>query len=336
MQDAINTINTTKESDPSTRTATRPSELRAPSAPGVPAVASLPKTLALCLRESRPSVQIVFLLRFTVAFLMSARISGAGLTAFAPAACAWGTATSYVYLVNGVHDAPEDRMNNNGRPISSGELPLARARLVSWVLAASALTVAAVSGGWVLPALVAAQLICGYAYSAPHLALKRRTSTAVLDILFLGGLTFAAGWLSGGAAGELLPVLAFGGAMTLWMGAVGALVKDLSDVRGDTAAGRRTALVRWGERRARTVCAITPVMVGLAYTATAVVAAPRLLPSALPLLAGALVTARLVRVTSSDEPRSRSRLPYRAFMVTQYGACLAQLGAELVALRVAG
>ncbi|MGW3172469.1 UbiA family prenyltransferase [Streptomyces sp. NPDC001153] len=155
------------------------------------------------------------------------------------------------------------------------------------------------------------------------------TSTTVAAVLLLGGLTFAAGWTTAGGRTDALPVIVFGGALTLWMGAVGALVKDLSDVRGDAAAGRRTALIRWGERRARVVCALNPVALGLAYLTTAAAVVPSLLVSAVILSAGALVTAHLVRTTSSDAPRSRSRLPYRAFMLTQYATCLVQLTTEL-------
>ncbi|MGN5379485.1 hypothetical protein ACQ4WX_26040 [Streptomyces lasalocidi] len=75
-------------------------------------------------------------------------------------------------------------------------------------------------------------------------------------------------------------MIVFGGALTPWMGMAGALVQDLSDVRGDTAAGRRTALVLRGERRARLVCALNPVALALAFLTTSVAVAPSLLPSA--------------------------------------------------------
>ncbi|MFH8348997.1 UbiA family prenyltransferase [Streptomyces sp. NPDC018045] len=285
---------------------------------------AIPLSLLLCLTEARPSVQIIFLLRFSTAFLLAEPAASAGPAAFAVAAAAWTCATTYVYLINGVHDAPEDRLNSNGRPISSGRLSPERAKVIAWGLAALALLLAALGPVPYLTALVAAQLLCGYAYSAPRIALKRRTSTAVLCILALGGLTFAAGWAcAGGGSRAALPVLVFGTVMTLWMGAVGAMVKDLSDLAGDAAAGRRTALIRWGERRARMICAINPLLLGVAYTAVAATAVPVLLPSALLLLCGALATAALTATTSSSEPRNRSRLPYRAFMFTQYAACTA-------------
>ncbi|MFI6687711.1 UbiA family prenyltransferase [Streptomyces sp. NPDC050485] len=277
-------------------------------------------------------MQVIFLLRFTAAFLPSSQISGAGLMRFLPSAAAWGLATMYAYLVNGVHDAPEDRMNGNGRPISSGELSPLRGMYVARVLAVLALLIASVTESLALVLLVAAQLLCGHAYSAPRIALKVRTSTASLAVLLLGGLTFAAGWVSGGATEHPLPILLFGGAMTLWMACVGALVKDLSDLRGDAAVGRRTALILWGERRARIVCAATPLAIGLLYLLSSVTVAPSLLPSAFVLLAGAVATTYFVRTTSSDEPRNRSRLPYKAFMVTQYGACLTEIATELVQL----
>ncbi|WP_328285856.1 UbiA family prenyltransferase [Streptomyces sp. A1-5] len=273
---------------------------------------------------------IVFLLRFSTAFLLAGSVAPVRPAAFACGAAAWTCATTYVYLVNGVHDAPEDRLNANGRPISGGRLAPERARAIARVLALLALLLAALGPVPLLTPLVAAQLLCGYAYSAPRIALKRRTATAVPCILALGGLTFAAGWLCAGAdRRDALPVLVLGTVLTLWMGAVGAPVKDLSDLRGDAAAGRRTALIRGCARRARLICAINPLVLGAAYTAVAATATPVLLPSALLLLGGALAIAVLTATTSSSEPRGRSRLPYRAFMVTQYAACAAALCAAL-------
>ncbi|MDI3384700.1 hypothetical protein QIS99_00465 [Streptomyces sp. B-S-A8] len=78
------------------------------------------------------------------------------------------------------------------------------------------------------------------------------------------------------------------------------------------------------------MCAVTPLAVGLLYVTAAAATDRTLLPAALVLLAGAVVTARLVRVTSSAEPRERSRLPYKSFMLTQYGACLTQIAVELL------
>ncbi|MFH8404373.1 UbiA family prenyltransferase [Streptomyces sp. NPDC018019] len=287
---------------------------------------SIVLSLVLCLIEARPSVQVIFLLRLSAAFLLAGPVTSVTPAAFGLTAAAWACATTYVYLINGVHDAPEDRLNSNGRPISSGRLSPGRAKVIAWCLALTALLIAALGPVRHLTVLVAAQLLSGYAYSAPRIALKRRTSTAVLCILALGGLTFAAGWsCAGGESRAGLPVLVFGTVMTLWMGAVGAMVKDLSDLAGDAAAGRRTVLVRWGERRARAICATNPLVLGVAYTAIAATAVPVLLPSALLLLCGALATAALTVTTSSSEPRSRSRLPYRAFMVTQYAACTAAL-----------
>ncbi|GHF41942.1 homogentisate phytyltransferase [Streptomyces mashuensis] len=274
-------------------------------------------------------MQVVFLLRFSAAYLLAGpAVSGSGV--FLTAGGAWVAATAYTYLVNGVHDAPEDRVNGNGRPVSRGDLPVRDARRVARGLVGVALLLAAVSGvGWLLP-LVGAHLLCGYAYSAPRIALKRSTPTAVAAVLVLGGLTFAAGWVSGGAGAGGGTVLAFGTVMTLWMGAVGALVKDLSDLRGDAAAGRRTALVVWGERRARAVCAVNPLAVALPFLLVALFRIPLLILPALFLTTGAVATAVLTLRTSSDQPRRISRLPYRAFMVTQYAACSALLLAALL------
>ncbi|OIJ92207.1 hypothetical protein BIV25_28310 [Streptomyces sp. MUSC 14] len=194
-------------------------------------------------------MQAVFLLRFTVAFLMGTGTAAPDPRTFVTGATARTLATVYVYAINGVHDAPEDRLNGTGRPIGRGEPPPHRARTVA------------------------------HACAAPAVALKWRTSTTVAAVLLLGGLT-SAGWTAAGGRTGALEVIVFGGALTPWMGMAGALVQDLSDVRGDTAAGRRTALVLRGERRARLVCALNPVALALAFLTTSVAVAPSLLPSA--------------------------------------------------------
>ncbi|MFC7304826.1 UbiA family prenyltransferase [Streptomyces monticola] len=288
------------------------------------------RSLALCLQEARPSVQVIFLLRFAAAYLLAAGVSAGSLAALPLPAFAWLCATFYVYLVNGVHDAPEDRVNGSGRPIGRGALPPRTARRVARAAALLAVAAAVFCPQPVLfTALVVVHLAAGHLYSAPPFALKRNSLGAIAVVLVLGGATFAAAWVSAGAAGRGVHVAVIGAALTLWMGLVGALVKDLSDRRGDTEAGRRTAVIVWGERRTRAVCAVNPVLLGALFVAAALALAPELLAAACVMLAGGIATAALTLTTHSAEPRHRSRLPYRAFMLTQYGVCVTQLGQVL-------
>jgi 4-hydroxybenzoate polyprenyltransferase len=106
--------------------------------------------------------------------------------------------------------------------------------------------------------------------------------------------------------------------MSFWMGGVGGIAKDLSDVPGDRLAGRRSWPVVFGERRARRVLATAACVVAASFAVAAAAFSPRLLGSAAAVLLGAVA----VVVVSADVPgtadRARRRLPYRAFMGTQY------------------
>ncbi len=273
--------------------------------------------------ESRVPVQVVTLLRFvTMAVLAAGPLFRPGRTVGAALACLLAAAAVYVF--NGVMDRVEDRANGSARPISSGRLPVSTA--VQGILAAgcAALLLAWFSGGPALISVLGAYLAFGYAYSGAPFHGKRSGRGASLLVLGLGICTYAAGWLSSGHRHPIAALL-LTAAMSLWMAAVGALVKDLSDVRGDIVAGRRTPHIVWGSTRTRLVASLNGFAIGGGYLAAATAWAPVLVPSALVLLAGAFVVAVFARTTRHSVTRDDLRLPYRAFMVTQYGANAALL-----------
>ncbi len=116
--------------------------------------------------------------------------------------------------------------------------------------------------------------------------------------------------------------------MSAWMG-IGGLAKDLSDVEGDRAAGRRTLPLLWGERRAKSAIAVAAVTVGGSFLAAALTVAPALVPAAALVLAGSAALAAVSVGRWSTGDRGAQRRPYRLFMLTQYSAHLAVL-AEVV------
>ncbi len=138
-------------------------------------------------------------------------------------------------------------------------------------------------------------------------------------------------------AGVHLGVMAFVGsarsgcghaaAMSTWMGGVGSIVKDLPDVTGDVAAGRRGLTIILGATVARRVASAGAVALGVLFLAGALAWAPVLIPAASLTTLGALALA-LVTLTdlSSHNPTSR-RHPYRVFMATQFAAHVAAIGA---------
>ena len=120
-------------------------EIPAPAFPAVPPAAaadtlrpSVFRVGRMLLAESRPPVQIVFLLRL-VAFAAAVdgvgRLAGTGLLGLA----GWSMIWMSVYVFNGVSDVDADRRNGSGRPIASGRLPVGTAAQAAVLLAVTGL-----------------------------------------------------------------------------------------------------------------------------------------------------------------------------------------------------
>jgi 4-hydroxybenzoate polyprenyltransferase len=287
-------------------------------------------TLMKCLEEARPAVLGIFLLRFIVATMVS---TGRVSLAHTILGCVtWEAAILYVYLFNGVMDVREDRINQSGRPIARGVLPRETAARVSAGAMTVALTGAAALGPATLCVVIVA-IAVGWQYSAAPLCLKRRPIGAPAACLVLGLTTYAASFFT--QAGTTQPdrwpeVLLFAFVMSAWMGLVGAPAKDLSDTRGDAAAGRRTLAVLRGETDTRRLVAMCALGLAAVFVCAAVVLAPALRWPSLILLAGALGVAAVSLTRLSQGGRSRQRLPYRVFMATQYAV---HIGAVAVLIR---
>jgi 4-hydroxybenzoate polyprenyltransferase len=280
------------------------------------------RALSLSLREARPQVQVIFLLRFATAAALSL-LSGAALRpAILAGALAWFLLTWAIYLMNGIADLVEDRANGARRPIARGDLSPAAATRIAWGLAVAGLLVAAT----VSPLLVllgGGQLLLGWAYSMGPAPLKRVTLHAVVSVVLAGLLTYAAGALSAGGRPEehllLFPVM-----MALWM-AVGGVTKDLSDVTGDRVAGRRTLPILLGEARARQIMAMVAGAVAGGFVILAADSPPTVRLAAWLVLLGAVTLAWVVCAPASRGDAFRRRWPYRIFMATQYIAHISVL-----------
>lgn len=284
--------------------------------------------LPRCLKEARPCVQGIFLLRFCVAAAMGARPAGhADPHRLVAGAAVWQAAIFFVYLLNGVLDVREDRINGSGRPIASGRLSR---RAAAGVAAGAGLV--SVAGAWFLGppvvAAVAVALLIGWQYSAAPLYLKRSSAGTAAAVGVLGLLTYGMGFVTQAGPGALragaaLPVFAV--TMSAWMAFVGAPAKDLSDVTGDAAAGRRTLAAVRGEPVARRAVTVAALGIAVAFAAVAVPALPPLRWAAVAVATGAVAIAVLCRSRAARGSRARRRAPYRAFMLTQYAANLGAL-----------
>jgi 4-hydroxybenzoate polyprenyltransferase len=282
--------------------------------------ARLPAILTMCIVEARPCVLVIFLLRF----LAGAILTGHGnLPRVLAGAAAWELAVFFIYLFNGAMDIHEDLVNGSRRPIARGALPRRPALGVAFCAAmmslASALLFARETA---LP--VAAVLAIGYMYSGPPFRLKCSPAGTVVTCALLGLATYDAGQVSVAAStghpGIALAVFAV--AMSLWMGLVGAPAKDLPDIAGDAQAGRRTLAMLVGERRFRLALALVALGLGIAFLAVAASTVHVIVWPAATMLTGAAAVAFLSLSPLSQGSRTRLRLPYRGFMVTQYATHL--------------
>jgi 4-hydroxybenzoate polyprenyltransferase len=271
--------------------------------------------------ESRPPVQIVFLLRmvaFTAASGGIGRLTGMGCLGV----LGWSLLSMAVYVFNGISDVDGDRTNASGRPIARGELAPEVALEVTGVLAAAGLSLCALCCGR-LVLLGLAALVLGGRYSAGRLPLKATTAGVTVSV---GGgvlLCYAAGAVIAGP-GTAPATAVFGLAEAAWVGLC-AVTKDFSDVEGDRLAGRRTWPIVFGERGARQIvaacsAALAAVFVGLAALGTAGMTAAAGLAAL-----GALAVAAAVLLVPVTGDRATRRRPYRTLMVTQYAVNAALL-----------
>ncbi|MBT2510099.1 UbiA family prenyltransferase [Streptomyces sp. ISL-98] len=274
-------------------------------------------------------MQAAFQLRFLAGVgLAASTVSFSGTQLFGTVglgALAWFCAIFYTYLYNGCTDSREDRLNGSLRPIAVGALPERTALFIARCSFAVALLAGALVGQGML-LLVSALLLLGHAYSAPGLALKNRTSAAMAVVLVSGILTYCAGPVALGATGRLTDLIVLSVAMSLWMALVGAVAKDLSDIAGDAAVGRRTWAVTLGEKRTRALIAAGALAVGCGFAAATALWAPDLAPAAVVVLVGGAGVAVVTLGQRPGASRAVRRRPYRMFMVTQHLAHVSLLG----------
>lgn len=252
----------------------------------------------------------------------------ARLSRICTSALVWELAVFAIYLFNGVMDVHEDTVNGSRRPIASGALS---ATVAAWVAAGAAVVslAGAVAIGKEIFLAVALLLAFGYFYSGPPAYLKRRPLGSAGTGISLVFLTYYAGLAAYGGRGWTHPgwaLAVFAGGATLWVGLVGAPTKDLSDVAGDVAAGRRTIPALYGEALARRVLAAVTLGLAITFCVVGTRVAPLLLWPGVGMIIGAAAMAVVCLGGFSQGSRFRRRRPYRVFMTTQY---LTHLGALL-------
>ncbi|MEU4549569.1 UbiA family prenyltransferase [Nonomuraea dietziae] len=284
-----------------------------------------PRALAFCVAEARPMVLAISAMRYLtgVALALPAATAAASLPRISQGAVAWVLSIFAVYLFNGVTDVVEDRINGSGRPIARGDLD---ARVAAAVAAGAGCL--ALVATWGLPApmfwIVAANLVLGYLYSGPPLPLKASSSGTVAVLCLSGLLSYLAGFTvatAGGGVAAPTALVLFAGVAICWMVFVGVPAKDLSDIAGDAAAGRRTLGVLLGERMSRLVMVGAAVVLLAGFGVAVSLLQVRLGGVVLVLAAGVVAVAvagLLAAPRPGSEDRRRTRRPYGAFMGTQH------------------
>jgi len=161
-----------------------------------------------CFLEARPAVQGIFLLRFLAGASFAGPLFAGEVVNFAlwTGVALWICATLSVYILNGVMDVEEDRINGSSRPVASGKLSVAHATWVTVGLAVLSVLGSFALGGsmaWSVVVLLA----LGWIYSGPPFYLKRSpTGWAILGII-VALITYNAGYASNEGQGDILSLL---------------------------------------------------------------------------------------------------------------------------------
>jgi geranylgeranylglycerol-phosphate geranylgeranyltransferase len=149
-------------------------------------------------------------------------------------------------------DVAADRINKPLRPLASGALSSDVAALVGGVAGGLGLLLAWLAGAAVL-IIAAPALVVMLAYSP---LLKPRPVLGNVVVAAIGSLPLVYG---AGAVGDW-----HAGLVPFWLAALlhlsREIVKDVEDIPGDVAAGRRTIPITWG-RRAGFLAATLPLVV---------------------------------------------------------------------------
>ncbi|GAA3829257.1 UbiA family prenyltransferase [Sphaerisporangium flaviroseum] len=279
------------------------------------------QVLRLCVIEARPSVLSVSTLRFLTGAVLALPVAATPEPAkVAQGAMAWVLSIFAIYLFNGVTDVTEDRINGSRRPIARGDLDPGIAVGVAAIAAGLSLAVTLRLPG-PLTWMVAFNLVLGYLYSGPPFNLKSRSGCTILVLCassllsYWGGFTVATG---GTGASTPLGLIVFAVAATYWMAVVGVPAKDLSDIAGDAAAGRRTIGVTRGERTSRYIMSIAALTLVVVFTGITMYFGLPLIGACLAMAVGAAAVIGAGRKASAEAGRCQQRRPYRAFMATQH------------------
>lgn len=151
------------------------------------------------------------------------------------------------YVVNDFFDLPIDRINKPHRPLPAGQLQPRTAYFFGALLFIAGLNLSLITHKWIVFALAFLNLLLLFQYARVW---KRKPLTGNLVVSWAAGSTFLFGGLITGNVRQVWPIAVYAFLLTL----IREWVKDLEDVKGDSAVGGRTLAMVLESRKMLVLC----------------------------------------------------------------------------------
>ena len=158
--------------------------------------------------------------------------------------------------INDVFDLNIDRINKPQRPLPSGRVPVASARIFAWFLFITGCGIAAL----IHPVCLGVALICSFWLYLYSWRLKGTVLWGNFSVAFISGLAFVYGGLAVSRWKQALVV----GIFAFFYHFAREMIKDMEDVEGDVENNAITFPVRHGIRPTQIVASILIfILIGL-------------------------------------------------------------------------
>jgi geranylgeranylglycerol-phosphate geranylgeranyltransferase len=205
----------------------------------------------------------MFVWSLVIAYLLATNLKP-NLLQIGELVIAWYFVSFGVYVFNALTDVEEDRIDHPGRPLASRSVPVQDAWGIFVVAEGIGFATSLLVG---IPCLifVLASFLLGIAYSHPSVRAKRRFPFKVL--VSVSGAVIVS--ICGGiVAGNLNAAVYFSAVFFGLFAMVTLLLGDVSDIRGDTAAGVKSLPVVIGARNSIFLISCIPLaiaFIGVAF-----------------------------------------------------------------------
>lgn len=140
------------------------------------------------------------------------------------------------YMYNDVTDISIDKLNSYKRPLVSGKATTKEVLILAMILNAIALTLIYSTNIYAMLAVLSF-IILGIVYSHPKTSLKEKFPHKTITTAMGGALASLTGGL---AVGNMLPHVLYAALVSFAFLFIMGPIADISDLKGDRAAGRRT------------------------------------------------------------------------------------------------